>query len=79
MPIATQPPETDLIIPLPPDGASWDPLTIHTHYFGCSIPEAQIGAFIYVRYMPHFPLCQGGVCIFQGTDNVAPIDIATCS
>jgi hypothetical protein len=75
MAFPTHPPGTDLIVPLP-DGADWDPHTIHTHYFGCSVPEAEIGAFIYVRYMPYFPLCQGGVCIFQGTDNVAPIDIA---
>jgi hypothetical protein len=75
MAFATHPPETDLILPLP-DGDQWDPHTIHTHYFGFSIPESEIGAFIYIRYMPYFPLCQGGVCIFQGTENVAPIDIA---
>src|SRR4051794_20385992 len=75
MAFATHPPATDLIVPLP-GGADWDPHTIHTHYFGCSVPEAAIGAFIYVRYIPFFPLCRGGVCIFQGTDNVAPIDIA---
>jgi hypothetical protein len=75
MAFATHPPETDLIVPLP-DGEAWDPHTIHTHYFGFSVPEAEIGAFVYIRYMPYFPLCQGGVCIFQGTSNVAPIDIA---
>src|ERR1700738_4484112 len=75
MAFATHPPDTDLIVPLP-DGEQWHPHTIHTHYFGFSIPEAEIGAFLYVRYMPYFPLCQGGVCIFQGTENVAPIDIA---
>src|SRR4051812_44388329 len=75
MAFATHPPETDLIVPLPGD-AGWDPYTIHTHYFGFSIPEAEIGAFLYVRYMPAYPLCHGGVCVFQGTDNVAPIDMA---
>lgn len=40
------------------------------------MPEAAIGAFIYVRYMPAFPLTQGGVCIFQGTDNVEHADMA---
>ena len=74
MPIATQPPETDLIVPLP-DGQSWDPWTIHTHYFGFSIPEAELGAFLYVRYQPAFPLSQGGVCLFRGTDNVTFGDI----
>src|SRR5712692_4175216 len=74
MPLMTQPPETDLILPLP-DVADWDPHTIHTHYFGFSVPEAQLGAFLYVRYQPAFPLCQGGVCIFRGLDNVAPLDM----
>jgi hypothetical protein len=72
---ATQPPETDLIVPLP-DGEQWDPHTIHTHYFGFSVPEARIGAFLYVRYQPAFPLAQGGVCIFEGLDNHAVIDMA---
>ena len=70
MPIATHPPETDLLVPLP-DGETWDPLTIHTHYFGFSVPEAEIGAFLYVRYQPAFPLSQGGVILFRGLDNVA--------
>jgi hypothetical protein len=74
VPIATQPPETDLILPLP-NGEQWDPHTVHTHYFGLSVPEARIGAFIYIRYQPSFPLCQGGVCIFQGMDNVHLTDI----
>src|ERR1700683_4571523 len=69
MPIATQSPATDLILPLP-DGQDWDPHTIHTHYFGFSIPEADIGAFLYVRYQPAFPLSQGGVCVFRGLDNL---------
>jgi hypothetical protein len=76
MALATHPPETDLVLPLPAPGDSWDPHTIHTHYFGFSIPEAGIGAFLYIRYQPYFPLCQGGVCVFQGTDNVEIQDMA---
>jgi hypothetical protein len=71
---ATHPPESDLILPLPGAGEDWDPHTIHTHYFGLSIPEAQIGAFIYIRYQPALALCQGGVVIFRGTDNVSILD-----
>lgn len=49
-----------------PGVENWDPHTIHTHYFGFSIPSAEIGAFLYIRYQPAFPLCQGGVSIFRG-------------
>lgn len=78
---AVHPPETDLLLPLPDgtgglEGASWDHHTIHTHYFGFSVPEAAIGAFLYIRYQPTFPLCQGGVALFQGLGNVNAIDIA---
>jgi hypothetical protein len=76
MPIETHPPETDLIVPLPGDGESWNPWTIHTHYFGFSVPEAEIGVFSYIRYQPAFPLCQGGVAIFQGLDNLEYGDMA---
>jgi hypothetical protein len=75
MPIATHAPETDLIVPLPAAGESWDPWTIHTHYFGFSVPEAAIGGFLYIRYQPAFPLSQGGVIMFQGMDNLEPGDI----
>lgn len=69
-----QPPETDLILPLPAEGETWDAHTIHTHYFGFCVPEANIGAFLYIRYQPAFPLSQGGVAIFRGTDNVQLLD-----
>lgn len=72
----THPGDTDMVLPLPEPGEHWDPHLIHTHYFGFSVPEAAIGAFLYVRYQPEFPLAQGGVCIFAGTDNVEYTDIA---
>jgi hypothetical protein len=75
MPIATHPPETDLLIPLPGEGESWDHHTIHTHYFGLSVPEAELGAFLYIRYQPTFPLCQGGVAVFRGMDNLHVLDM----
>ena len=69
-----QSPETDLWLPIPEDGSTIDPHTVHTHYFGFSIPEANLGGFIYIRYQPAFPLAQGGVSIFRGTDNVVYLD-----
>ena len=75
MPIGTHAPETDLLLPLPADGEHWDPHTIHTYYFGFSIPEARIGAFLYLRCQPAFPLSQGGVCVFSGLDNTEPTDL----
>ena len=68
--------DTDLMVPLPAAGETWDPHLVHTHYFGFSIPEAAIGGFLYIRYQPAFPLCQGGVCIFQGNDNIEYTDMA---
>jgi len=73
--INTPPAESDLWVPVPAAGEVWNTHTIHTHYFGFSVPEAQIGVFIYVRYQPVFGLCSGGVCIFQGLDNLRPLDI----
>lgn len=67
-------PGTDLHLPLPPPGAVWDPHTIHTHYFGFSVPEQAIGCFIYIRYQPAFRLCGAGVSIFRGTDNHTVLD-----
>jgi hypothetical protein len=75
MSIGTQPPETDMLIPLPPAGERWDPHTVHTYYFGFSVPEAAIGGVAYVRLQPGFPLVGGGVGIYQGTDNVRPLDV----
>jgi hypothetical protein len=74
MSVDTQPGDTDLIIPLPAEGQVWDPHTVHTHYFGFCVPEAEIGVFLYIRYMPYFPLCQGGVLVFQGLENLATTD-----
>lgn len=74
MPIATHPPETDLIVPLPAAGERWDPWTIHTHYFGFTVPEAELGGFLYLRYQPAFPLAQGGVIVYRGLDNLEPND-----
>jgi hypothetical protein len=73
--VGLQPASSDLVLPLPGPGEQWDPYTIHTHYFGFSVPEARIGAFLYVRYQPAFPLSQGGVCIFRGTENYSPVDL----
>ena len=73
MKVSTQPPETDLILPTP-DGADWDGLTIHTHYFGFSIPQQALSAFIYLRAQPVYGLCSGGVCLFRGLDNQRPLD-----
>lgn len=66
--------ETDLMIPVP-QNERWDGHTIHTHYFGFSIPEAAIGAFIYLRYQPVYGICSGGVCLFRGMNNLRPLDI----
>ena len=67
--IGTHDPEKDLWVPRPPAGEHWDPHTMHTHYFGFSIPEHEIGAFIYVRWQPSLDCCNAGVSIFRGTDN----------
>ncbi|HEV7862945.1 MAG TPA: tyrosine protein kinase, partial [Acidimicrobiia bacterium] len=75
MALPTNPPGTDLLIPRPSAGETWDPHTIHTHYFGFSVPEEAIGVFTYVRYQPVFGLCSGGVCVFRGLDNVLPLGI----
>ena len=76
MSISTHRPETDLLLSLPNSGEEWDSHTVHTHYFGFDIAEAGIGAFLYIRHMPAFPLSQGGVVIFQGNDNNDIFDCA---
>lgn len=73
--IGVHEPQKDLWVPRPAEGESWDPHTIHTHYFGFSIPEERIGAFIYLRWHPELDACHGGVCIFRGTDNLVPLDM----
>jgi hypothetical protein len=75
MPLQTQPPETDLIVPLPGEGEDWDPHMIHTHFFPFCSLESGLGVFTYIRYHPRFPLCQGGVLAFKGLDNIAPSDM----
>lgn len=76
---ATQPVDSDLWMPRPGEGEEWNDHTIHTHYFGFNIPEEAIGVFIYIRYMPVFNLCSGGVCIFKGMENIRPLDIEHCN
>jgi hypothetical protein len=75
MPLATHGPETDLLLPRPSAGEVWDPHTIHTYYFGLSVPEAEIGVFVYLRSQPVFGMCTGGVAVFRGLDNVLPLGI----
>ena len=52
------------------------PHTIYTHYFGFTVPEQALGAFIYLRYQPVFKMVSGGVCIFRGMQNYKWHDIA---
>jgi len=73
--IAVHAPETDLIGVLAGEGG-FEPHTTHTHYFGFQVPGAGIGAYLYIRYQPYFPLCQGGVVIFEGLDHRVPLDAA---
>jgi hypothetical protein len=74
MSLALQPNVTDLYLPLAEDGEVLDPYTVHTYYFGFSIPEADIGAYVYFRAQPAFGLSQGGPVIFRGLDNAALLD-----
>ena len=57
--------ETDLILGRPIGQAS-SLHTIHTHYFGFTVPEERIGVFTYIRYHPVGNICHGGVQIFEG-------------
>jgi len=77
MPHYVQPPESDLIGIDHTENAGRDrPHTVHTHYFGFQIPEAEIGCYSYIRYQPYFPLMQGSVMIFQSMDNHSVLDMA---
>jgi hypothetical protein len=73
--LTTRPPETDVYLPLPRDGERWDAHTVHTHYFSLSVPEAELGAHVYVRYQPASSTSQAGVFVFRGNDNIDPLDI----
>lgn len=79
--MATQPLESDLWIPKPADGETWPDHTIHTHYFGFSIPEATppIGVFIYIRLQPVYNLSSGGAMVFRGLENTKPLDVEHCN
>ena len=75
MPLRTHDPATDLYMPLA-NGRDWDPHTIHTHYFGFSVPEHALSAFLYIRCQPTFELCSAGVSIFRGMkDNVRALEV----
>ena len=75
MPLAVHPPETDVLLPRPSAGEAWDPHTIHTHYFGLSVPDEAVNVFVYLRCQPVFGLSTGGVCVFRGLDNRMPLGI----
>jgi len=75
MALTTVPPEYDLWLPHPAEGETWDPHTTHTHYYSFSVPEAEIGAFIYNSYKPGTHSMHGGICIFRGQDNLDPLEI----
>ena len=56
-------------------GESWDPHTIHTHYFGFSVPEARIGAFIYVRYQPASRFARAASASSAASTTLSPLDM----
>lgn len=75
MTVELRAPETDLMWLDPTEHAGTYRIhTTHTHYFGFHIPEAEIGCYTYIRYLPYFPLMQGNVEIFQGTGNTQLLD-----
>lgn len=75
MALESIPPETDFHFPRPKPGEAWNPATIHTYYFGFSVPEERIGVFVYLRFQPTAGMSMGGFCCFRGQDNVLPLDI----
>ena len=70
----TQPGESDLWLPREELGPDVHPYTVHTYYFGFSVPAARLSAYLYFRAQPAFGLCQGGPVIFRGLDNEALLD-----
>ncbi|MCV7102804.1 hypothetical protein [Mycobacterium palustre] len=78
MPLGAHPPEIDLYYFTPPEGQHWEPHRIHTNYFGLTVPEARLGAYIYLRCHPEFRLCHGGVVVFDDFDAVDPLDSVWC-
>jgi hypothetical protein len=74
MPLDRHEPERDLLYPLPPPGERWHHHRVYTNYYGFTLPEHRIGVFTYLRGQPAFPLSHGGVMIFQGLDNIDPLD-----
>lgn len=73
---AIAPPESDLWLPTPAAGETWEPFTVHTHYFSLSVPEAELGMYMYLRYQPASLTSQGGIAIFRGNDNLELLDMA---
>jgi hypothetical protein len=78
MTITTVPANADLLFPRPEAGKIPSHL-MHSHYFGFNVPEAALGAFIYLRWQPAFNITSGGVCIFQGLNNLRPLDCEHCN
>ena len=74
----THDPATDVLLPLPEPGESWDPHTVYNYANLFHVPEAGISVFGYVKCKPAFPLVEGGICIFRGLDNYYPQDMEYC-
>lgn len=72
---AVQPPESDMWLPRPSPGETWDTAMVSTHYHGIHIPEERIGAYIYSLNRPAFGCNQGGVLIFRGDQAIDPLDM----
>lgn len=73
------PPESDVWLPLPAEGETWDTHTVHTHYHTFNVGSRSTTVFIYVRYMPVLKIIQGGVCIHKGLNNLCFLDIEHCN
>jgi hypothetical protein len=70
-----RPIEMELHMPTPAPGAVWAPWTCNTHFFSFAVPEADIGAFLYIRWQPASMTSQGGVCLWQGCDALEMLDM----